>query len=47
MDEAQTSLRVRLGETRPDQVFQRDDGGLRGPRDVEFEVWDRGAEADG
>lgn len=47
MDEAQAALGVGLGEAGADEVFEGDDGGGGGPRDVELEVRDGGAEADG
>lgn len=47
MDEAQTALGVGLGQAAADQVLEGDDGGLRGPGDVEQEVRNGGREAHG
>lgn len=47
VDEAQAAARVRLVEARADQVLERDDGRRAGARDVELEVGQGGAEADG
>jgi hypothetical protein len=47
VDEAQSLARVRLVETRADQVLEAYYRRGAGPRDVELEVRERGAEADG